>query len=71
MIGTILLYLFGATIAYRLYQLAIQYQSYRYLKTQGVVFASGGFYLLSDLMALEKIIRENPTLVDWGGMLKK
>jgi hypothetical protein len=42
---------------------------YRYLKKQGVVFTAG-FHLWSDLMAIEKVLKDNPCKIDWTQMIR-
>jgi len=66
---SILFWLFCAFLAYRFYQLAFNFLSYKRLKAQGIVFPHG-YHLLKDMLALDKIMNEEKYHVNWGGFIR-
>ena len=63
-------YPFALFIAYRLYKAFWGYLEYKRQVAAGVPYISGYNYF-GDMMSIEEVMKDTPTIFNWGPMLKK
>lgn len=65
-----ILYPLALFIAFRLYKAFWGYLEYKRQVAAGVPYTNGYNYF-SDLMKVEEVMKENPTMFNWGPLLLK